>query len=381
MASTIRIKRSAEQGKIPLTTNLELGELAINTYDGKLFLKRNTGLSEYIVEVGGNVGFEVKNQTANTITKGTVVRFAGTIGASGQLLIEPFLANGTYPSDYVVGLVENDIPSGGDGFVVDHGKIRAVNTSQFAAGTILYASSTVAGALTSTRPAAPNNKVTIAAVVNSHENNGVLEVRVGIGSQLGNDELVELSNLQNNDIIKYNSTTGRFENGQPQQLSESDTLDSVTDRGATTTNAITVGTIQHSGLVTTEGTNLDQIKTFTKSITLTTDWQDTGIKGTDLATGTYIVQLYANDTGAGGTNSNEYYSGTMSWYNGDTNSSVELPTDEIVLHRAGGSGEGGLYLRTYRTTSASLDDLKLQIFANQANASASNYVFKFRRMI
>jgi hypothetical protein len=243
----------------------------------------------------------------------------------------------------------------------------------------LYASNTVAGELTATRPAAPNNKVTIAAVVNSSVNNGTLEVRVTLGSQLSNDELVELTNLQNNDIIKYNSTTGRFENTQP--TSELDTLDSVTDRGATTTNAITVGTIQHSGLVVTEGTNLDQIKTITKSITLTTDWQDTGIKGTDLATGTYIVQLYANDTGAGGTNSNEYYSGTMSWYSGDTNSSVELPTDEIVLHRAGGSGEGGLYLRTYRTPSASGDDLKLQIFANQANASASNYVFKFRRMI
>jgi hypothetical protein len=379
MASTIKIKRSAEQGKIPLTTNLELGELAINTYDGKLFLKRNTGLSESVVEVGGNVGFEVKNQTGNTLTKGTVVRFTGTLGASGQLLVDKFLANGTYPSEYVVGIVEQDIPNGGDGFVIDHGKIRGIDTSAWAAGTILYASNTVAGELTATRPAAPNNKVTIAAVVNSSVNNGTLEVRVTLGSQLSNDELVELTNLQNNDIIKYNSTTGRFENTQP--TSELDTLDSVTDRGATTTNAITVGTIQHSGLVVTEGTNLDQIKTITKSITLTTDWQDTGIKGTDLATGTYIVQLYANDTGAGGTNSNEYYSGTMSWYSGDTNSSVELPTDEIVLHRAGGSGEGGLYLRTYRTPSASGDDLKLQIFANQANASASNYVFKFRRMI
>jgi len=379
MASTIRIKRSAEQGKIPLTTNLELGELAINTYDGKLFLKRDTGLAQYIVEVGGNVGFEVKNQTGSTLTKGTVVRFAGTLGASGQLLVEKFLANGTYPSEYVIGIVEEDIVNGGNGFVIDHGKIRGVNTSQFAAGTILYASNLVAGALTSTRPAAPNNKVTIAAVVNSHQNNGTLEVRVSIGSQLGNDELVELSNLQNNDIIKYNSTTGRFENVP--LSSELDTLNSVTTRGATTTNAITVGTIQHSGLVTTEGTNLDQVKTITRSITLTTNWQDTGIKGTDLATGTYIVQLYANDTSAGGTNSNEYYSGTMSWYNGDTNSSVEIPTDEIVLHRAGGSGEGGLYLRTYRTGSASADDLKLQIFANQANASASNYVFKFRRMI
>lgn len=140
-------------------------------------------------------------------------------------------------------------------------------------------------------------------------------------------------------------------------------------------------TLTHAGLVTTDGTNIDQIKTITKSITLTTDWQDTGIKSTDLATGTYMVQLFANDTGSGGTNNNEYYSGTLSWYSGDTNSAMELPTDEITLHRAGGSGDGALYLRTYRTATADPDNLKLQVYSNTANASAANYVFKFRRII
>ena len=131
----------------------------------------------------------------------------------------------------------------------------------------------------------------------------------------------------------------------------------------------------------TEGTDIDQITTITKSLTLTTDWQDTGIKSTNLATGTYIVQLIANDVGAGGTNNNEYYSGTMSWYSGDTDSALELPTDEIVLHRAGGSGDGALYLRTYRTPTIDINNLKLQIYSNTANASAANYVFKFRRII
>lgn len=126
---------------------------------------------------------------------------------------------------------------------------------------------------------------------------------------------------------------------------------------------------------------IDSTTTITKTLTLTTDWQDTGIKSTDLDTGTYVIQLYANDLGSGGTNSNEYYSGTMSWYSGDTNSSMELPTDEIVLHRAGGSGDGALYLRTYRTPTADPNNLKLQIYSNTASASSSSYVFKFRRMI
>lgn len=127
-----------------------------------------------------------------------------------------------------------------------------------------------------------------------------------------------------------------------------------------------------------EGVEVDQTKTITKAITLSTDWQDVGISGTDLATGTYVVQLYANDSSAGGLNSNEYYSGTMSWYSGTTFTSAELPSDEIPLHRAGASSDAGLYLRTYRTNNGTL---KLQIYSNYANASSSNYVFKFRRLI
>jgi len=124
-----------------------------------------------------------------------------------------------------------------------------------------------------------------------------------------------------------------------------------------------------------------QIVTITKSLTLTTDWQDIGINSTNLQTGSYFVQLFANDIAAGGTNNNEYYTGLMSWYSGDTNSSLPMPTDEVVLHRAGASGDGALYLRTYRTPTADTANLKLQIYSNIANASAANYVFKFKRIM
>ena len=169
-------------------------------------------------------------------------------------------------------------------------------------------------------------------------------------------------------------------------LDPSGSADIFLNGDTTVTGLLTTTTLTHSGLVMSDGgnvgnNNVDQLVTITKSLTLTTDWQDTGIKSSDLATGTYIVQLYANDIAAGGTSSNEYYSGTMSWYAGNTDSSVSLPTDEIVLHRAGGSSDAGLYLRTFRTESADPDNLKLQIYSNLANPSASNYVFKFRRMI
>ena len=43
MATPYRFKRSAVAGKRPTLTDLELGEIALNTYDGKLYAERNTG--------------------------------------------------------------------------------------------------------------------------------------------------------------------------------------------------------------------------------------------------------------------------------------------------------------------------------------------------
>jgi len=55
MATPIRIKRSAVAGKKPTEEQLQLGELAVNFYDGKIFLKQDTGgvgVGTRIVEVG-----------------------------------------------------------------------------------------------------------------------------------------------------------------------------------------------------------------------------------------------------------------------------------------------------------------------------------------
>lgn len=51
MANTIRIKRSATAGKVPTTAQLALGELAVNTNDGKLYTKKDDG-TEAVVEIG-----------------------------------------------------------------------------------------------------------------------------------------------------------------------------------------------------------------------------------------------------------------------------------------------------------------------------------------
>jgi len=60
----IRLRRSATAGAIPTTSALNLGELAINTYDGKLYLKKSVSGTESIVEIGASGGGGAQQQTA-----------------------------------------------------------------------------------------------------------------------------------------------------------------------------------------------------------------------------------------------------------------------------------------------------------------------------
>lgn len=56
MSSKLQVKRSAVAGKVPATTDLDLGELAVNTYDGKLFIKKSVSGVESIIEIGSGGG-------------------------------------------------------------------------------------------------------------------------------------------------------------------------------------------------------------------------------------------------------------------------------------------------------------------------------------
>jgi hypothetical protein len=55
MAQTLKLKRSAVSGNAPSTGDLALGEIAINTYDGKIFIKKDDGTESIVTfEAGGS---------------------------------------------------------------------------------------------------------------------------------------------------------------------------------------------------------------------------------------------------------------------------------------------------------------------------------------
>jgi hypothetical protein len=138
--------------------------------------------------VPNELGFKnfwlVKNQTGSTITKGSLVYANGTVGASGRITIDKFIADGSIDAKYLLGITAHDLSNGEDGYVISFGKIRKVNTDTFAAGAILYPSPTVAGVWTDVEPIAPNIDMPIGFCINSHANNGTIAIRVASGYKL-----------------------------------------------------------------------------------------------------------------------------------------------------------------------------------------------------
>ena len=79
MANSIKIKRSAVADKVPLTTDIELGELAINTYDGLLYLKKDDGTESIVtVNTGGAGSGDVVGPGSST--DNAITRFDGVTG-------------------------------------------------------------------------------------------------------------------------------------------------------------------------------------------------------------------------------------------------------------------------------------------------------------
>ena len=52
--TNIKLRRSATAGALPTTSQLDLGEIALNTYDGKAYMKKDVGGTTSIVQIGSS---------------------------------------------------------------------------------------------------------------------------------------------------------------------------------------------------------------------------------------------------------------------------------------------------------------------------------------
>jgi hypothetical protein len=159
-------------------------------------------------------------RASSNITKGQVIMFSGTLGASGGLEGAP--ATGLTPeqANYILGVSKDTFTSGNWGNVQYFGEVKGINTTggaeNWQQGDVLYYNPSVTGGLTKIKPIAPAAIAVVAAVVYVSANNGILFVRPTYGSVLGGtDGNVNFTSLANNDVIVYNTTSNVWTNQTP----------------------------------------------------------------------------------------------------------------------------------------------------------------------
>ena len=171
--STERYHISSSNYDAVSRTSWNLTDKTMNIDMGGTGVSQQVGLEQYMV---------VKNTTGSSFSSGQVIGFAGA--SLGRLTGQKYIADGSQPGLYFIGVCTMDVPNGTEGFVTTYGYVRNLNTSAWAVGDILYASPTTAGSMTNVKPTAPNVVIPVAVVLTSDPTNGTIVVRPQIPMHL-----------------------------------------------------------------------------------------------------------------------------------------------------------------------------------------------------
>lgn len=111
----LRFKRSSVPGKIPNETNVPLGEIAINTYDGKVFASKNVGIGTTVYVVNPwNVGvgtdaydinFTVGNVGIGSTLPSSKLSIIGDANVTGVVTASSFYGLGTNLTGIVTSII------------------------------------------------------------------------------------------------------------------------------------------------------------------------------------------------------------------------------------------------------------------------------------
>ena len=173
---------STTPGTIPHQT----GRVNWDAPDACLEIDQEYGV---VQQVGQEIYARVSNNTGVTIPNGTAVGFAGA--TTDSLRVSPYLADGSSPTVYILGVMTHDLPDSGlKGYCTTFGFVRDLDTTgtpygeTWVQGDILYASPSVAGGLTKVKPTAPDNVIIMAAVTTVSATEGIIFVRPTVMAQM-----------------------------------------------------------------------------------------------------------------------------------------------------------------------------------------------------
>lgn len=154
----------------------QVGRVNWNNIDDTLEIDHSGGV---IQQIGEETYARVTNTTGSDFVNGELIGLTGTGTTVGR-----FVANGSSPPIYAIGLTTQPIANGQRGRLTVYGRVRGLNTSSYVVGDIVYANPAVAGGLTNTKPTAPNIVIPIGVVTNVSATDGEIFVRPVLDQQL-----------------------------------------------------------------------------------------------------------------------------------------------------------------------------------------------------
>lgn len=153
----------------------KIRRVAWNPADDTLNIHHTGGVTQ---QIGAEQYVRFVNTSGANITNGQAIGINTVTNA-----IVKYLADGTLNSLGVVGIATQDIANGATGRVTVFGRVNQVNTTgapvgeTWNAGSLLYVSKAIPGALTIVKPTAPALSIPIGRVVTVHATDGVIFVR------------------------------------------------------------------------------------------------------------------------------------------------------------------------------------------------------------
>lgn len=170
---------------------------------------------EFVARVVNKTGADLLESQYKVVR----IRIASEGGAQGQRLAVVLAQGDSDPdSTTTLGVVTEDINVNQEGFITIMGQVRGINTTgslqgeTWVDGDVLYLSPTVAGGLTKVKPQAPQHTVVVAYVEYAHQNNGKLFVKVDNGYELDELHNVRITDVQNADVLTYDSSLSVWKN-------------------------------------------------------------------------------------------------------------------------------------------------------------------------
>jgi len=138
-------------------------------------LALQTDVTDVTLQIGQEQYLRARNNEGAQIDNGEVVYISGSTGDIAQVKLAKADAAATAG---VIGVATEDIANNADGYITTFGIVRDIDTSAFAAGTEVYLSPGVAGAIANVKPVAPDIPVIVGTIIRQHATQGQLFVNV-----------------------------------------------------------------------------------------------------------------------------------------------------------------------------------------------------------